>query len=48
MRLLTDPHSPSEFRVNGVVTNMTEFHEAFGLAPGDRLYRAPGDRVKIW
>ncbi|MCC6171343.1 MAG: M13 family metallopeptidase, partial [Gammaproteobacteria bacterium] len=48
VRLLTDPHSPSEFRVNGVVTNMTEFHEAFGLAPGDRLYRAPGDRVKIW
>lgn len=48
VRLLTDVHSPSEFRVNGVVTNMTEFHEAFGLAPGDRLYRAPGDRVKIW
>jgi predicted metalloendopeptidase len=48
LRLLTDVHSPSEFRVNGIVTNMTEFHEAFGLVPGDRLYRPAGDRVKIW
>ena len=48
MRLLTDPHSPSEYRVNGIVANMTEFHEAFGLSATDRLYRAPGDRVKIW
>jgi putative endopeptidase len=48
VRLVTDPHSPSEFRANGVVTNMTEFHEAFGLQPGDRLYRAAGERVKIW
>ncbi|MFO7278566.1 MAG: M13 family metallopeptidase [Pseudomonadota bacterium] len=48
MRLLTDPHSPAEFRANGVVTNMAEFHEAFGLEPGDRLYRAPEERVKIW
>jgi predicted metalloendopeptidase len=48
MRLLTDPHSPSEFRVNGIVANMPEFAAAFGLAAGDRLYRAPEDRVKIW
>ncbi len=48
LRLLTDPHSPSEFRVNGIVANMAEFHEAFGLKATDRLYRAPGDRVKIW
>jgi predicted metalloendopeptidase len=48
LRLLTDPHSPSEHRVNGIVPNMTEFHEAFGLNATDRLYRAPGDRVKIW
>ncbi|MGH8308603.1 MAG: M13 family metallopeptidase [Steroidobacteraceae bacterium] len=48
MRLLVDPHSPAEYRANGVVTNMTEFHEAFGLKSGDKLYRDPGDRVKIW
>ncbi len=48
LRLRTDPHSPSEFRVNGTVANMSEFHDAFGLNATDRLYRAPGDRVKIW
>jgi putative endopeptidase len=48
MRLLTDPHSPAEYRANGVVTNMAEFYEAFDLKPGDRLYRAPEERVKIW
>jgi putative endopeptidase len=47
-RLVIDPHSPAEFRANGVVTNMTEFHEAFGLTSGDKLYREPQDRVKIW
>jgi putative endopeptidase len=48
VRLLTDPHSPSEYRVNGIVPNMPEFHEAFGLRATDRLYRAPGERVKMW
>jgi predicted metalloendopeptidase len=48
VRLVTDSHSPSEYRCNGVVTNMTEFYEAFGVKPGDRLYREPADRVKIW
>lgn len=48
VRLVTDSHSPSEYRCNGVVTNMTEFHEAFAVKPGDRLYRPPAERVKIW
>ncbi len=47
-RLLTDPHSPSEYRVNGIVSNMPEFHRAFKVKPGDKLYRAPDDIVKIW
>jgi endothelin-converting enzyme len=47
-RLLTDPHSPSEFRVNGPLSNIDAFYDAFGLKPGDRLYRPPGERVKIW
>ena len=47
-RLITDSHSPSEYRCNGVVTNMTEFYEAFAVQPGDRLYRPPAERVKIW
>ena len=47
-RLITDSHSPSEYRANGVVPNMTEFSEAFAVQPGDKLYRAPSERVKIW
>jgi len=47
-RLATDPHSPDEFRCNGVVRNLPEFHEAFGVAPGDQLYLPPEQRVRIW
>jgi predicted metalloendopeptidase len=47
-RLITDPHSPSEYRANGVVANMPEFHRAFSVRAGDPLYRADGERVKIW
>ena len=46
--VLTDPHSPSEFRANGVVSNMDEFYAAFGLKEGDKLWRPPAERVKIW
>jgi len=49
IRLLTiDPHSPAEFRCNGVVRNMDAFHEAFGVREGDALYLPPGERVRIW
>ena len=47
-RLKTDPHSPGRYRVNGVVRNMPEFVEAFGVAQGDKLYLPPEERVKIW
>ncbi len=47
-RLATDPHSPGEFRCNGVVRNMPAFHKAFGLKEGDKLYLPPDQRVKIW
>ena len=47
-RLLTDSHSPSEYRCNGVVSNMSEFHEAFAVKEGDGLYRAESERVTIW
>ncbi len=48
MRLVTDPHSPARFRVNGVVVNLDEFHDAFGVDVGDRMYLPPEERVKIW
>ena len=47
-RLTSDPHSPSEFRVNGVVRNFDEWYEAFDVQPEDALYLSPQDRVRIW
>ncbi|MGA9873021.1 MAG: M13 family metallopeptidase [Rhodococcus sp. (in: high G+C Gram-positive bacteria)] len=47
-RLAVDPHSPPEFRCNGVVRNLDSFHEAFDVKPGDALYLEPEERVKIW
>jgi len=44
----TDPHSPRQYRVNGVVRNVPEFYEVFEIAETDALYLAPEDRVKIW
>ncbi len=47
-RLITDPHSPSEFRTNGVVRNIPEFYNAFNVNEGDKLYLPAEQRVKIW
>jgi predicted metalloendopeptidase len=47
-RLLIDPHSPSAFRANGPVANLDAFYEAFGVKPGDRLYKPPAERIQIW
>jgi putative endopeptidase len=47
-RLATDPHSPSEFRVNGIVANMDSWYEAFEVGEDSAMYVAPADRVTIW
>jgi predicted metalloendopeptidase len=47
-RLLIDPHSPSQYRVNGIVTNMPEFYKTFNVKEGDQLFRPESARVKIW
>ena len=47
-RLKVDPHSPSEYRVNGIVPNIPEFYAAFDVQEGDGMYLAEEDRVKIW
>mgnify|MGYP001825360117 CR=1 FL=1 len=47
-QIATDPHSPRQYRVNGVVRNIPEFYEAFEVAETDALYLPPGERVKIW
>ncbi|NTS75936.1 peptidase M13 [Catenovulum sp. SM1970] len=47
-RLMTDPHSPSEYRVIGIIGNMPAFYQAFDVQEGDNMYIAPEERVKIW
>lgn len=47
-RILSDVHSPGEFRVNGVVRNVDAWYECFGVKPGDKLYLPPEQRVHIW
>jgi endothelin-converting enzyme/putative endopeptidase len=47
-RLLTDPHSPPEQRVNGIVRNVDAWYRAFDIKPGDKLYLPPEERVRIW
>ena len=46
--LIVDPHAPSDVRINGIVRNFNEWYEAFGVKPGDKLYLAPANRVRIW
>ncbi|MGO4893970.1 M13 family metallopeptidase [Flavobacterium sp. W21_SRS_FM6] len=47
-QLLSDPHSPGEFRVNGIAPNVDAFYQAFDVKEGDGMYLKPEDRVKIW
>ncbi|ORW00266.1 peptidase M13 [Mycobacterium kyorinense] len=47
-RLAVDPHSPPEFRCNGVIRNIDAFYDAFDVAENDALYLEPQRRVRIW
>ena len=47
-QVLADPHAWAEFRANGPLGNIDAFYTTFNVRPGDRLYRAPETRVKIW
>ena len=46
--LVTDPHAPPQYRINGIVRNFDEWYRAFGVKPGDALYLPPDQRVRIW
>ena len=46
--LFFTPHAPPQFRVNGPVSNLDGFYDAFNITPGDSLFREPPRRVVIW
>lgn len=47
-QLLSNPHSPDKYRVDGIVRNFDPWYKAFNVKPGDKLYLAPQDRVHVW
>jgi putative endopeptidase len=47
-QMTIDPHSPAVARVNGPIHNIDAWYSAFNVKPGEKLYLAPSDRVKIW
>jgi putative endopeptidase len=47
-QVVSDPHSPRQFRVNGPVRDIDAWYEAFDVKAGDKLFVAPSDRVRIW
>ncbi len=47
-QIKTDPHSPGYYRAFGPIINVDGFHEAFDVKEGDKMYKAPKDRIKIW
>jgi putative endopeptidase len=46
--ILTDSHSPADYRTIGAPVNMDAWYEAFNVKPGDKLYKKPEERIKIW
>jgi putative endopeptidase len=47
-RINNDPHSPERYRVEGPLSNMPAFYEAFNVSPSDSMHRADSVRVAIW
>jgi putative endopeptidase len=47
-QIVSDPHAPDQYRVNGVLPNMDAWYKAFNVKPSDKLYLSPKNRVQIW
>jgi putative endopeptidase len=47
-QIKTDPHSPGEYRTIGAPVNMDAWYKAFDVKPGDKLYKKPEDRIRMW
>jgi len=48
LQVQTDPHSPGQFRTNAPLTNIYAWYKAFNVQPGDKMYKKPEDRIRIW
>ena len=46
--IASNPHAPSQYRVDGIVRNLDAWYEAFGIRPNNKLFLAPEQRVRIW
>lgn len=46
--IVTDTHSPGPYRTIGAPVNMDAWYKAFDIKPGDKLYKKPEDRIRIW
>jgi putative endopeptidase len=47
-RILIDPHSPEQYRTNAPITNVDAWYTAFNIKPGDKMYKKPDDRIRVW
>jgi len=47
-QIMTDVHSPAQFRINGPLSNIPEFYKAFNVKPGNKMYQPDSLRVVIW
>ncbi|MBO0949710.1 M13 family metallopeptidase [Fibrella forsythiae] len=46
--ILTDPHAPGQYRCNGPLSNIDAWYQAFNVKAGDKLYKAPDQRIRVW
>ncbi|SFC00374.1 M13 family metallopeptidase [Spirosoma endophyticum] len=46
--ILTDPHAPEQYRCNGPLTNIDAWYKAFNVQPGEKMYKTPDQRFKVW
>jgi len=47
-RILTDPHSPEQYRCDAPISNIDAWYAAFNIQPGDKYYKKPEDRIHVW